>query len=75
MDVRGGVYNQITRVHSEFLVRGRGFEPLNPYGTRFPNTSLDVPELRVHMVRWVSRAFDLASPSAWFGSLAVGSYA
>jgi len=57
------------------MVRGRGFEPLNPYGTRFPNTSLDVPELRVHMVRWVSRAFDLASPSAWFGSLAVGSYA
>ena len=36
------------------LVRGRGFEPLNPYGTRFLNTLLDVPELRVHIFR-VSR--------------------
>jgi hypothetical protein len=32
------------------MVRGRGFEPLNPYGTRFLNTSCDVPELRVHVV-------------------------
>ncbi len=31
-------------------MRGRGFEPLNPYGTRFPNTPSDVPELHVRIV-------------------------
>jgi hypothetical protein len=36
-------------------VRGRGFEPLNPYGTRSPNIRFDVPELRVRMVGYVSR--------------------
>ena len=49
-----------------WMVRGRGFEPLNPCGTRSLNIqgSLDVPELHVRMVfRDASRAFDLASPS------------
>ncbi len=45
------------------LVRGRGFEPLNPYGTRSPNIRFDVPELHVRMV-WIRLA-----PLTWLRPL------
>ena len=43
------------------MVRGRGFEPLNPYGTRFPNIYVMFLSF-AYACSDVSRAFDLASP-------------
>jgi len=43
------------------MVRGRGFEPLNPYGTRSPNIPLMFLSFAYTRLI-VSRAFDLASP-------------
>src|SRR5208337_72999 len=54
--------------YSRKMVRGRGFEPLNPCGTRSLNI-LHAPELRAFSL---SRALDLASPSL---SLALEGYA
>ena len=47
------------------MVRGRGFEPLNPYGTRSPNIRVDVPELHVRMV-WIRLA-----PLTWLRPLGI----
>ena len=45
------------------MVRGRGFEPLNPYGTRSPNTRPWMFLSFTYVWFDTSRAFDLASPS------------
>ena len=50
------------------MVRGRGFEPLNPYGTRFPNIPSDVPELRVRKVLCLAPLTWPYPPRSEFGS-------